>query len=242
MLPVACLLATLGLLQAAVGEPVPAAEGPFARIVVIQPKPGQHQAFEDGYRRHLGWHRDKGDPWTWLGWSFVMGERLGLFMDGTFGHAAENFDHPVDPAGDAADNAVNVIPAADFLSHALYERVDSISSSTALPDTTPFMAMTTYRIQPGMGPFFEEAVARVRRPGREEPQYAWYRLVLGGSPPEYLLFRPAPTMAAAADLGDFFTVEGPDGMRPGDAPGPAGLILEARSELLRYRQDMSYLP
>ena len=103
------LLAASLLLLSAQAFAGPAA-GPYARMVVIEPKPGQGAAFEQGYQRHLEWHRKAGDSWTWHGWSFVLGERIGQFMDGTFGHAAANFDAPVQPAGDAADNAVNVVP------------------------------------------------------------------------------------------------------------------------------------
>lgn len=50
--------------------------GPFARIVVLEPKPGQRDAFVAGYERHIEWHRRENDPWTWYGWSFVLGERI----------------------------------------------------------------------------------------------------------------------------------------------------------------------
>ena len=93
-------------------EPVPAQEpvqtqetgpGRFARIVVLAPKPGRQADFEAGYERHLGWHRSHRDPWAWYGWSFVLGDRIGRFMDRTFGHAATDFDAPVEPAADAAE-------------------------------------------------------------------------------------------------------------------------------------------
>ena len=120
------LLAASLLLLSAQAFAQPAA-GPFARMVVIQPKPGQGAAFEQGYQRHLEWHKGANDLWTWHGWSFVLGDRLGMFMDGTFGHAAANFDTAVQPAGDAADNAVNVVPYADFLSHGVFRRLESAS-------------------------------------------------------------------------------------------------------------------
>ena len=32
------------------------------------------------------------DPWTWHGWSVLTGERLGWFIDATFGHEAAELD------------------------------------------------------------------------------------------------------------------------------------------------------
>ncbi len=214
--------------------------GPYARLVVIEPRPEQREAFEAGYRRHLEWHRSRQDTWTWHGWSFVLGERLGLFMDGTFGHAPGNFDRAVDPAGDAADNAANVAPYADFLSHGVYRRLDSLSTRPDLPDTSRFLALATYWVRPGFEARFEAAIASTHAHLAQlphPPPYAWFRLAIGGSQPEYLLFRPASSWAAAAELPDFFAaLDEHGGSRPLEG------VARVRSELLRYRADMSYRP
>lgn len=238
------------LALAALGAAVPAraqqpspgfTAGPYARIVVLEPKPGQQSAFEAGYQRHLEWHRGQNDPWTWYGWSFVLGERLGLFVDGTFGHAATDFDAAVQPAADAADNAVNVAPYADFRSHGVYERLDLLSWGAALPDTSAFLALTTYRIVPGQERAFEGALAeyRSRWPREEINRYTWFRLRIGGPTAQYLLLRSVPTLAAAAELSDFVQA----GQVRGTNIAPALRGVESvRSELLRYRPTLSYQP
>ncbi|WP_374582757.1 hypothetical protein [Pseudoduganella sp.] len=227
------LLAASLLLLSATAHAQQPASGPFARMVVIQPKAGQNAAFEQGYQRHLEWHRKAADRWTWHGWSFVLGERLGQFMDGTFGHAAANFDAAVQPAADAADNALNVAPHADFLSHGVYRRLDNASIGQPLPDTAPFLAMTTYTVAPGDVVAFErQLVARATRPagaGGAE-RFSWYRLQIGGEGAQYVLMRAASSFAAAADL--------PDVLPAGTGP----MLRGVRTELLRYRADMSYLP
>ena len=205
--------------------PVPS-PGPFARLVVIEPKADKAAAFEAGYQRHLAWHRAHADPWHWYGWSFVLGERLGQFMDGTFGHAAADFDHPVDPAGDAADNAANVIPAATFRTHAVYERLGE-ARAPAQPDTLRYLALTTYWIRPGQEQAFEAAALATRDPGS-----ICFRLRLGGHPPEYLLFQPVATWAEAIARTDPLA----------RAPRASELIIRSRSELLRYRANLSYHP
>ncbi|HEX8693714.1 MAG TPA: hypothetical protein VF746_14925 [Longimicrobium sp.] len=238
----------LALAACALGAAVPATAqqtpprpepGPYARIVVLQPRPGQQAAFEAGYQRHLEWHRGANDPWTWYGWSFVLGERIGLFMDGTFGHAAADFDAAVQPAADAADNAANVSPYADFLGHGVYERLDALGRGAPLPDTSAFLALTTYRVAPGRERAFAAALAahHARRQGDPAARYTWFRLRIGGQAPEYLLMRPVRTFAAAATLPDFF-----EAAPEGGAAGIAGLVESVRSELLRYRPTLSYRP
>jgi hypothetical protein len=227
------LLAASLLLLSAQAFAQPAA-GPFARMVVIQPKPGQGPAFEQGYQRHLEWHKGANDRWTWHGWSFVLGDRLGMFMDGTFGHAAANFDAAVQPAGDAADNAANVVPYADFLSHGVFRRLESASVGPPLPDTSPFLAMATYTVAPGEETAFErQLVAGASAPansGRTAQRFTWYRLQIGGAGGQYVLMRAAPSFGAAAELTDVLPA------------GAKALVRGVRTELLRYRADMSYIP
>ncbi|UMR28967.1 hypothetical protein MJ904_17920 [Massilia sp. MB5] len=204
--------------------------GPYARMVVIQPKPGQDSAFEAGYEKHLEWHRQAGDSWTWHGWSFVLGERLGYFMDGTFGHAPGNFDNAVQPAADRADNQKHVEPHADFLSHGVFQRLDGASVGAPLPDTSPYLALITYQVLPGQGGAFEQAWTRQRsRLAGSGTRYSLYRLQLGGSAPQYMLMRAVPSFGAAANL-------------PEIEPALAGMVHSKRSELLAYRANLSYQP
>jgi hypothetical protein len=203
--------------------------GPFARVVVIAPKPGQDSAFEAGYQRHLAWHRDHRDPWIWYGWSFVLGDRIEMFMDGTFGHAAGNFDHAVDPGGDGADNDANVAPFANFVSHAVYEHLPDASRGALLPDTTAFLALTTYQIAPGREADFEN-LPRAR--AGTGARHSWYRVRTGGEMPQYVLMRAAATWSVAIGLADYFAA----------ARDIHGMVRSTRSELLRFRPTLSYRP
>src|SRR5262249_2398794 len=69
--------------------------GGVARVVVWQIKPNMDRQFEEGYKRHLGWHRQNGDRWAWAGWMVISGERDGYFVDGTFFHSWSDLDAPV---------------------------------------------------------------------------------------------------------------------------------------------------
>jgi hypothetical protein len=201
--------------------------GSFARMVVWKPKPGQSSQFSEGYKRHLVWHKDNKDPWTWYGWTFVLGERIGEFMDGTFGHAITDFDKAVDPPADAADNNTNVVPFADIASHGVFERIEGASTGQPLPDTTPYLALSTYLVVPGQESAFEATIRDAAKRASNQ-RMAWFRLTIGGETPQYVLMRPAQTFAAAGALPQITL--------------PAGLVRSAKSELLRFQPELSYIP
>lgn len=223
-------------LAAQAQAPLPAPQpGPYARMVIIQPHPGKNAEFREGYQRHLQWHKNAKDRWTWYGWTFVLGERLGKFMDGTFHHAAANFDHPVQPAEDGTDNVKNVEPYAKFESHGVYERLPQLSAGAPLPDTAPLLSMTTYFVDPSRVKEFEDMLAEQARATRPaNARYSWYRLGLGGDAPQYVLMRPAASFGAASQADNWFGKQLPGGR--------AGIILRMRSELLRFDPAMSYQP
>lgn len=201
--------------------------GRFARMVVLEPKPDHAAEFTAGYMRHIAWHAEHGDPWTWYGWRFVLGDRIGQFMDGTFGHDLEDFDHPLDPRGDAADNAANVTPHADFVSHGVYERLEAASSGEPLPDDAPYLSLVTYSVLPGRERRFEEIIAQAAK-GRGARRASWYRLQAGGTMPRYVLMRAAQTFSEGATMPDLVL--------------PEGLVERIDSELLRFQPEMSHVP
>jgi hypothetical protein len=201
--------------------------GQFARIVVLKPKPGLSSEFTAGYQRHLVWHKSNKDPWTWYGWTFVLGERVGQFMDGTFGHAITNFDQAIDPTADSADNNLNVAPYADFVSHGIYERLEAASTGTPLPNASPFMALNTYTVTPGQESPFESAITNLaKNPANQH--LSWYKLRIGGQLSQYVLMRPAQTFSDGGTLPEIEL--------------PRGLVQHAQSELLRYQPTLSYEP
>lgn len=224
------LLTILGAVILTVSSPLGFAQqapGQFARMVVLKPKAGQASEFTAGYERHLAWHKNNKDPWNWYGWTFILGERVGQFMDGTFGHAITNFDQAVKPTEDSADNNVNVAPYADFVSHGIYERLEAASTGALLPDASPFLALTTYTVTPGLESSFESAIANLARRSADQ-RMSWYKLRIGGQLSQYVLMRPVQTFSGGGSLAEIEL--------------PAGLVQRAQSELLRYQPTLSYAP
>jgi hypothetical protein len=225
--------------------------GGAARLVLIKPKEGMQKQFEEGYKRHLEWHRQNKDPWTWYGWQVVTGEHLGYFIDGTFGHAWEEFDRPVSPAEDAADNAINVTPYADFLFIGYYVLRPEVSRSNLLEKNTPspFLELLYYQILPGREDDFEQVMRKVHEGsgrGGTSRRYAWYQLINGGNQTTYLLMRPLDKISQLQSAQQTIPQLLADAYPPKEARRLIGLLRaatrETYSETLRHRKDLSYFP
>ncbi|TFW15636.1 hypothetical protein E4L96_17955 [Massilia arenosa] len=233
LLAAVLLAGDLALSPAAAQAPAPQ-PGPYARMLVVQPNPGQDRSFDEGYQRHMEWHQAARNPWTWYGWYFVLGERMGKFAAGSFFHAATDFDHVLRPGEAGLDMLRNVRPYAHFENQAVLERLAGLSAGAPLPDSAPFLAMHTWYVAPGQAQAFEQMLRAHVRSRPADERFSWYRLALGGEAPAYLLLRAAPSFGGAAQLPDWW---GPP--QPGDVPG---VVLRVRSELLQFMPHLSHQP
>ena len=202
--------------------------GPYARIAILRPHDGDTVDFEAGYIRHLEWHRQAKDPWTWFGWTIWAGERQRWFVYATFGHSATGLDSPVAPAEDERDNIINVTPHAQFVGSALYEYLPGLSRGTGEPQPTARLELTTVDLVSGAESAFEAAVSADR--SRLQGETLWYRMVAGGAAPRYVRLRPRPTLSAILD-----------GRSEQALPEKVnGLIAKTTVEILNLRPTMSY--
>ena len=171
--------------------------GPYARISVLRPRDGDTVDFEAGYIRHLDWHRQNNDSWSWYGWTVWAGERQRWFVYATFGHSASSLDSAVAPAEDERDNVLNVVPHAEFAGNALYEYLPGLSRGTGEPSATARLELTTVDLVPGAAQAFEAALS----PGQSalQGETLWYRMVAGGAAPRYVRLRPRPSLSTVLD-------------------------------------------
>ena len=213
------------LLRAQAAEPE---RGPYARLAVLRPHDGRTVDFEAGYIRHLEFHRQAGDAWTWYGWTVWAGERQRWFVYATFGHSAASLDKPVSPADDERDNVSNVTPHAEFAGNALYEYRPDLSRGTGEPSPLSRLELTTVDLQPGMAAAFEAALAAARSTLQGET--LWYRMIAGGASPRYVRLRPRPSLSAVLDAGSEETL----------AEKSSGLVKKVTVEILNLRPAMSY--
>jgi hypothetical protein len=187
------LLAAMSLAAQLAPARADAQSGPYARIALLRPNQGATVDFEAGYIRHLDFHRQARDAWTWYGWTVWAGERQRWFVYASFGHAAADLDRPLSPAEDERDNVSNVAPHAEFAGNAVYEFLPTLSRGSAAPTATPRLELTTVDVRPGAAAAFERAVAATESTLASET--LWYRLVAGGVSPRFVRLRPFPSLA-----------------------------------------------
>ncbi len=177
---------------------VATAHGPFARIAIMRALDGHSVEWEEGYIRHLDWHRQAKDSFGWYSYSvWASSERQRWIVYATFGHTAAELSSPVSPAEDERDNLINVLPHAQFIGNWIYEFLPSLSRGSGVPTPTLRAEWTAVDLNVGAGKAFEAAIA-AEQPGLHG-ETLWYRLVLGGSLPRYVRLRPRADLAAILD-------------------------------------------
>jgi hypothetical protein len=125
---------------------VMAQDNAVAHFSFWKPRPGQEQQFEKGYKQHLIWHRNNGDRWAWYGWYFISGPRAGQFVDATFDHAWGDFDKPVKPAEDQADNLLHTYPFGDFLGGSKMIHLPNLSIADSSSLKSKFLRLVTIHV------------------------------------------------------------------------------------------------
>ena len=231
-------LAALIFLLGSVVHAAERSDGNVARVVVWQPKPGLEREFEEGYKRHLQWHRANRDPWAWYGWAVRSGTQDGYFVDGTFFRQWTELDSPVAPAADAADNRINVFPYADVRSSAIYESIPALSNFDRELLSAPLMTFYRFDLLPGAAAEFESAAGAALRSHRGTAvQYAMLRPVNGVT--SYLLLVPGKQPSDFASQSEFVQrLLG--GMRRA-AKGKSAIV-RFSTETAAFRPDLSYMP
>lgn len=239
----AALAARAGLATAQDAAP------PSAAILFgYRPHAGMEGRFHEGYRRHLEWHRAKRDSLVWYGWEVLIGDRPGVFIDGTFGRPFLAFDERVEPAADGADFEATAGAFAAPLFRTAYLLLRDLSTGTPLErgHPTAMLEVITYRVRPGMESRFESAaLAATRAAARDAPPFTWYRLVNGGPLATYLLTVHRQGLGGwdrhpadlASQLARIPAPRGPDLLA-----SLSEAVVEATSEAWRYLPRSSLIP
>lgn len=207
---------------------------------------GRGSEFEAGYKAHLKWHADHDDHLPWYGWYVISGERVGAFVDGTFGETFEAIDRRPALAEDGAHFAEYVAPYARPLVYSVYELWPAPSTASALEDRKPTPFVDVYKIEVAHGDAqaFERRLAAVSKQRGDGAAVTWYRAMLGAATPSYLVMAPRRSWAELAARGGGF-----DGLLSaaydadaGDLERLARMITAIDGESWVYRRDLSYFP
>lgn len=222
--------------------------GNIAAVHCFKVQPGAGAKFEEGVKKHLDWHREQNDPWTWLSWQVLTGPDSGTYCAGSFGHNWEDFDNPGVPEdADLADVAATFGPFVreheatfwTYLPKVSKPAEDQAAMSSVIFFQTRFGTAEEFNHLVGE---FHKAIEKTNMPWN----YAWYALVTGGNAGTYALVLPRPNFAAFNPTGKPF----PEMLE--EAYGKAGadallakwrkVVKSANSELSRTRTDLSYIP
>ena len=169
--------------------------GPYARIAIMRALDGHSVDWEAGYVRHLEWHRQAKDAFSWYSYSlWASGERQRWIMYATFGHTAAELSNPVSPAEDERDNLINVLPHAQFMENGVYEFLPALSLGNGMPTPTLRAEYATVELNYGAGKAFEAALAAEQ--SKLQGETLWFRLVVGGNMPRYARLRPRASLAS----------------------------------------------
>lgn len=202
--------------------------------------------FEEGYRRHLGWHGRHGDTLVWYGWTVESGARKGAFVDGTAGATYAGLDARPDPAGDGADAVRNFTPFVQPLNVETWELVGAVSTALPLEDRRPGPNLDVFvlHVRPGDTAAFEQALARLAARRTAQPSaLTWYRAVRGGTVPAYMLVL---TRNGWSDLdrvrGSLREMLGAAYAAPDAVDALLGLTSDVQVESWSYRPRLSLIP
>ena len=213
------------------------AQDGIAHFSVWQPKPGMENQFETGYKQHLQWHVANKDSWSWYGWYVISGARAGYFIDATFNHQWADFDKPVNPAGDAADNGLHTEPFGDFRLAFKVKFLPLLSQYAVNSLQSKFLRFITIQVTNK-----EQALAAI---GKVVAQYRSkganslmvYDMVDGGTIPQIILLIGSESFAAMG-----ITENITDDLLKAASSLKATPFGPINSELWRYRADMSMFP
>lgn len=178
------------------------------------------------------------------------GDNAGQYVVASLGHAWKDFDgREQSEAEDSADAVANMGAFEEASTQAYYVFRADLSVAPDGSGPTRFSQVTHFYLTPEGVNDFIDGIRKVNE-GIKKTKYpsnaGWYQLFNGGEGPEWVL------VAARASWADFQPPEKTlDAMMEeayGKAPAAAALaslrkaIRYTRSEILRYRPDLSYMP
>jgi hypothetical protein len=224
-----------------------------AEVYFVTPKPGSTADIEAATKRHMQWHRQQNDTWTWLVWQIVDGDQMGQYVVGTFGHDWKDFDDKARFEEEDDANAMSVIgPYIQSLTSSFYAVRPDLSLNRPTPGSQPsaYSSVTTVLLKPSGFMEAEEAIkevnAAIKKSNWPAKPSAWFQLLNGGEGPTLVM------VVARDKWADFQPPEKEFGEMLGESYGKMGAenlfhkfygnIRSYHSQIIKFRPDLSYIP
>ena len=214
-------------------------------------KPGTVSKFETGLKRHNQFHVKQGDTQTHETYAIESGENAGRYWRLAPGRHWEDFDSEEKFAeADTADSDTNLTPYIESGIPMYFEFLTDVSN--APPDDAPPVALWElyfFGVKPGHYNQFslamkkaKDAAVKVNWPER----WVWHVLVNGGEHDQFVLAIPHVNWANFNPPAKPFPVMLQEALGELEADAVGKLfddaIASSRSEILRYRPELSYVP
>ncbi len=245
----ALLIATILVAPVAAAAAEPETES-ISRVTVWKAKPGMESKLEEGVKKHNEWHRKQNDTWTLSTWRIESGERTGLYLRIAGHRRWEDFDAEEKWAeADDADSQVNIQPYLDSAKASFFESLPDVSRPEEGGTPPKLAEVLFFHLNQGRARDFmllikkaHEAIQKVSWP----VHYEWYSLENGGEGPLFALVIPHAswTSMKGPELSFGAMLEKALGRDEAQAilTGFDAAVRTERSELARFRPELSYLP
>lgn len=214
-------------------------------------KPGMAAKFEAGLKKHNQFHVKQGDTQAHETYAIESGEHAGSYWRVAGNRHWEDFDAEDKFAdADTADSDVNITPYIASSVPMFFEVRGEVSNPPPDDAAAPaFWELLFFMIKPGHYEQISLAMKRVKDAAQKTnwpERWVWFVLANGGEHDQFVLALPHDNWA---------------GFNPPEKPFPKMLeealgraeaesvfkmfddsVASSRSEIVRYRPDLSYLP
>lgn len=228
-------------------------EGTIAEIIRVKAMPGHSFQLEEGMQRHLDVVRGLEAEWPYFVFQIVSGEHSGEYYVELPGHSWSDFDQQPEGAEQMqASFRENIAPhvESDVVGFWMFREDLSHMSSPMEGAPPPYADLAYYKVKLGHEAAFESLMTRVNDAAESAADFdeEWfaYQLVNGGEIPMYVFGSGAEAFA------DFAMPEMNIGQMLEEAVGEfesqamyrefSGTVEWVKTEIIAFRQDLSYMP
>lgn len=225
----------------------------LTRVVIIKVKPGTAPQFEEGLKKFHEWENQQNVKFTFHAWRIVSGPRTMQYAIGTSGHDWKDFD-ALTKLGAAAQEQIqaDMGSSVESVEISFWVYREGLSGHPENAGQTPpdFVSVTTYFLKPDGETAATDAIkaanAAIQKSHWPGKPSGWFSLVNGGDGPELAIvtghenwadFQP-PEPSFIKMLTGVYGEEGTAALGKKFFSG----LRSWRSEIWRYRPDLSYIP
>jgi hypothetical protein len=242
---------TATILAVVVGALLPTAtlaqEGTISRSYTLTVKAADVAQFEEAYLRHVDWHRQQNDTWTWTMWSSDTGD-LGRYIVISGEHTWADFDSP--PVDEAADGAHAMATFGQYLTSTnsgLGRYMADVSRPAA--DPVPMVHVIDYELKAGKEGDFLQVVGKFKDATDKANwplHYLWFDIVSSGGGTDYVLVLQHPNWASFApqEMSPAAVLENAFGRQEAQSLLDmfTGTIETSSERIWTLRPDLTYTP